>query len=464
MNNTLVFDVGKTHVKLQLLDPSFNTLSVNETTNASVECPAGYLSADIDRIWGWFVREVRKLLSEFSIDHISITTHGATAALIDSEAGSDGLVLPIMDYEWTGVEQFDKEYQSIRPAFSESGSPALPAGLNLGKQLYFLAQNQSEAFASATDILMYPQYWAWRLTGRCCSEVSSLGCHTDLWAPWGNQFSSLVRELGWESKFPPMAAAWDDAGNVLPQVSEETGLSTSCMVSVGVHDSNAGYLRYLRALPSEAFSLISTGTWSIVMDAQAQQNCLQADKDMLANVDVQGTPVICSRFMGGREFALICAELGGNLDAPFDEFQIGELISNDVFCLPAWQAGTGPFAGHKHRVEGILPTAVPAAALASLYCALVLDYQLDLLGSSSTVLIEGAFLKNKLLCSMLAQLRGEQPVKASFDAGATVMGTAALAHWVNMSEHFELSRIDATQIAGLDSYRRKWRSLSAEHA
>ena len=28
---------------------------------------------------------------------------------------------------------------------------------------------------------MYPQYWAYRLTGVLANEVTSLGCHTDLW-------------------------------------------------------------------------------------------------------------------------------------------------------------------------------------------------------------------------------------------------------------------------------------------
>lgn len=459
MSNTLVFDVGKTHIKLQLLDASFRTLCVSETTNAVATCAAGYDCADTDRIWCWFVDTVRDLLAEHSIDHISITTHGATAALIDRELGGDGLVLPVMDYEWAGVEALDDKYQAVRPEFSESGSPDLPAGLNFGRQLYFLAQTQPDAFASVTDILMYPQFWVWRLTGRCFSEVSSLGCHTDLWAPWESTFSSLVTKCNWQSKFPAMANAWDAAGKVCAEVSQKTGLSTDCLVSVGVHDSNAGYLRYLHALPNQAFSLVSTGTWSIAMESQADRARLQPAKDMLANVDVRSTPVVCSRFMGGREFALVCAELGGELDAKIDETQIEQLLSSEVFCLPTWQPGTGPFGQSKPRIEGEIPAQIQPSALASLYCALMLDYQLDLLESSSLVIIEGAFLKNTLLCRMLAQLRGGQQVMASVDAGATVMGTALLSHWHDVPKGLELSTIGPTSLRGLESYRQAWREL-----
>lgn len=35
---------------------------------------------------------------------------------------------------------------------------------------------------------MYPQYWALRLTGIAANEVTSLGCHTDLWNPWTADF------------------------------------------------------------------------------------------------------------------------------------------------------------------------------------------------------------------------------------------------------------------------------------
>ena len=42
----------------------------------------------------------------------------------------------------------------------------------------------------------YPQYWAFRLTGVAATEVTSLGCHTDLWNPRAGAFSSLVERDG----------------------------------------------------------------------------------------------------------------------------------------------------------------------------------------------------------------------------------------------------------------------------
>ena len=76
-----------------------------------------------------------------------------------------------MDYEWNGLESVNVEYEGIRPSFEETFSPSLPAGLNFGKQLFWQQKNFPEEFKNANAILMYPQYWSWRLTGNLSSEI-----------------------------------------------------------------------------------------------------------------------------------------------------------------------------------------------------------------------------------------------------------------------------------------------------
>jgi sugar (pentulose or hexulose) kinase len=244
-------------------------------------------------------------------------------------------------------------------------------------------------------------------------------------------------------------------------VCDVTGLPPDCVVHVGVHDSNASYLRYRRAMADRPFSVVSTGTWSIVMNGSAGAAVLQAERDMLANVDVTGTPVVCSRFMGGREYALVCKHLGGALDTAVDAAQVKALIANDVYCLPGWQAGTGPFLGTSGEISGTLPADVPAAALASLYCALVLDYQLDLVAVREQVIIGGAFLKNPLLCALLAQLREGQPVLACRDITGTVVGAAQLTRWYDVRENLHLDAVVPAAVGDLDDYRQRWRDRIA---
>ena len=94
---------------------------------------------------------------EQRIDAISITTHGATGALVDA-AGE--LVLPVLDYEFDGPDRLAAEYDAIRPPFAETGTPRLPLGLNLGAQFFWQQKRFPAEFAKAAAMLMYPQYWA----------------------------------------------------------------------------------------------------------------------------------------------------------------------------------------------------------------------------------------------------------------------------------------------------------------
>jgi len=85
-------------------------------------------------------------------------------------------VLPIMDYEFEGIPSTDTDYELLRDPFADSLSPKLPMGLNLGHQLHWQQKHLPEAFSRATALLLYPQYWAWRLCGVMASELTSSAC------------------------------------------------------------------------------------------------------------------------------------------------------------------------------------------------------------------------------------------------------------------------------------------------
>ena len=171
--------------------------------------------------------------------------------------------------------------------------------------VYFPAQfNQAIAF------LTYPKYFAWRLGGAMASEATSLGAHTDLWCPNESDLSSMVEKLGWRRLFPPMHKAWDTLGTLKRRVAAATGLAPEVRVICGAHDSNASLVPHLMSR-REPFTVISTGTWVIIMAVGGTAR-LDPEADMLANVDVRGEPVPTARFMGGREFAVLAG------DAPAD--------------------------------------------------------------------------------------------------------------------------------------------------
>ncbi|MBL4826148.1 MAG: L-fuculose kinase [Spongiibacteraceae bacterium] len=455
MSNIFVFDVGKTHIKCQLLDDAGVSVFSRSMDNRVLSTQE-YPCADTQGIWQWLLATLGEAAARCCIDVISISTHGATAALINRNEADCALVLPVLDYEYAGVACVNDDYDALRPNFSETYSPALPAGLNLGRQLYWQQSQFSERFAQVSDILLYPQYWAWCLTGQLCSEVSSLGCHTDLWSPGQADFSSLVSRQHWRALFPSIKPAWDTLGLVKPVLRKQLGLTDSCCVTVGVHDSNASFLRYKRAQKEKAFTVISTGTWSIVMASGVSLDNLDARRDTLANVDVYGEAVACARFMGGREYEAVCLLSHAALDEPFTQKHLQILIDSKVIAVPDFSGGSGPFAGAEGCLKGDVPEGC-GAALASLYCALMLDYQLDLLAAQGDIFIEGAFLKNALLCAVLAQLRINQTVYLSADDTGTVKGCAYLADWSGEGEALNSRSCVSTSLLGLDDYKNYWR-------
>ncbi|NQV87812.1 MAG: L-fuculose kinase [Woeseiaceae bacterium] len=413
---------------------------------------APYPHADVDGIWQWMMEVFRACAAAYEIGAIAVSAHGATAALVDSSRPGDGLVLPIMDYEWRGVESLDESYQQLRPSFNETYSPSLPGGLNIGRQLVWQQHHYQIEFESADALLMYPQYWSWRLAGKLVSEVSSLGCHTDLWSPTTQGFSSLVSGQSWTDLMPPLMSAWESVGTLSEAVATESGLPGSCRVHVGVHDSNASLLRFLLAKPSEDFCVVSSGTWVVCMSTGDSLHCLNQTKDMLANVDVNGNPVPCVRFMGGREYAEICAVTGSANDRQSTEEDIAQIIRNGVVALPNFSSGSGPFGDRKPEIRG---TPHNGAALATLYCALMVDHCLDLLQVDGDVIVVGSYLQNPLLCSLIAQLRVGQSVYVASDEAGTVRGAAQLTTWstpVSLGSKLCVS----SEIADLENYCASW--------
>ena len=448
---TVVLDIGKTNAKLTLLDAAGAILAEERSPNRIVHA-GPYPHHDTERLWDWLQTGLAAFARLAHVTAIVPVTHGATAALVDDA----GLVLPILDYESTLPQSLAAEYASLRPAFADSLSPQLPCGLNLGLQLFWLAKTYPQEFARARHILTYPQYWAWRLSGVAASEVTSLGCHTDLWQPQQGAYSSLVETMDWAPLFPPLQAAWTALGPVLPQWRESNGLLADCQVLCGIHDSNASLLRYLDAQEqAQPRTVLSTGTWAIAAAFGAPLDRLDETADMLANVHALGQPVACMRFMGGREFAV----LAGSEPQVCGVDDIARLVSQGTLALPCFAESGGPFVGQAGRIAGPAPrTAQERYALATLYCALMSDYCLDALDAQGAVTVEGSFTDNPHFAALLAALRPGQEVSVSQDASGTTCGGWMLHRWGQVPA-MEATVEPMMKVDGLAAYRAQWRAI-----
>jgi len=442
-----VIDIGKTNAKVVLIDGATRAQLAAEGTPNTVSHEGPYPHADVERLWAFIAGCLGRFHAAHGVYGISITTHGATGALLAGKR----LALPVLDYESDAPAASEEAYERVRPAFAETLSPRLPAGLNWGAQIYWQSRAFPEEFTQVTAILPYPQYWAWRLTGTLVSEVTSLGCHTDLWAPEKGDFSSMVDALDWRRLFPPVTQATSVVGTLLPAIAAETGLSEATPVTCGIHDSNASLLPHLGRAEAP-FTVISTGTWTILMTVGGQTGALDAGRDSLANVDAFGRPVPTARFMGGREFDLLVGEIVE--PSPAD---IAHVIDNDIQALPSFVPGVGPFPGQTGRWTVAPETLSPGqrTAAASLYLALMARACLDLCGLGRCISVEGPLSRNRLFGEALAQLTGV-PVHASGDATGTSLG-ASLLFGGSIGQTTESHAFSPLTVAGMDAYAARWR-------
>jgi len=439
-----VLDIGKTNVKLALFDDG--RLLWEKSAPNRVRPGPPYPHEDVESAWNFFLGALRGAARMHQIGAIVPTAHGAAGALI----GESELAAPVMDYEFTGVDEIELDYANLRPPFSESLSPKLPAGLNLGRQLAYQKWRCPDFFAKARYFVGYPQYWTWRLSGVAVSEVTTLGAHTDLWLPRQGQVSRLVKALDVDHLLPPLRRAFDPLGPIKPDIAALTGLAPETPVFCGIHDSNASLLPYLVARQAP-FTVLSTGTWVILMSVGLSLDQLDPRDDTLANVDVLGRPIACGRFMGGREYAIIA---GGGSNPDLDAIE--RVITSGAMALPCFSGQGGPYAATKGVIHGEVATR-DRSALATLYCALVSDLMLTRMGATSgDLIVEGTFAGNRAFCQALSALRPKQRVFAAEDAAGTARGAAMLAHWPPAYPIAEPTPVDPISITDLDSYRRAW--------
>ena len=453
-SSTLVLDVGKTNVKLLVMSKTGHVVDVVRLDNQSLDGPP-YPHLDTERIWRWLLETARGFAKKYTIDAIVPTTHGCAAALIHG----DDLVLPILDYETEIPEDTVEAFNSVMPTFEETQSPNLPGGLSLGRQLFWQQRDFPREFSRVQYVLTYPQYWAWRLSGVTASEVTSISCHSHLWRPQYQSFSSLVEERGWQRLFPPIRPAYASLGPILSEVAQITGISPECKVYNGIHDSNAAYSLYLKGY-TEPFGLLSTGTWVVLINPHLPTTRLNEHRDTMALADLRGKPVPMGRFMGGREFEILSAEVGSTKE--FTEADLQSVIAKRSYLLPSFAAG-GPFMGHRGSAIGPqIDTNGEILARATLYLALVTMTSARILEMDGDLIITGGFVNNPWYCRLVATLTRCRRCFVDHQSESTALGAGMLPVWNadDIQWPLDLTSVEKFDDPNLYRYAEGWQRLT----
>jgi sugar (pentulose or hexulose) kinase len=405
--SVIVVDIGKTLSKVTLWTSAGELLDRKVRPNQPNSAD-GARRLDIEGIGPWLLQSLADY-SDHPITAIVPVGHGAGVVALKD----DHLAFPPLDYEQAIPADVAAAYAAERDAFALTGSPALPDGLNIGSQLYWLDRLYPEAMHDAV-LVPWAQYWAWFLTGKAVSEVTSLGCHSDLWSPAAADFSPLARRMGWAERFAPVVSAQAVVGTLKPEIAKATGLPATVEVHAGLHDSNAALnaARGFDRIGGNEATILSTGTWFIAMRLPAPGVAparLPEGRDCLINVDVHGRPVPSARFMGGREIETVIEFDTRRVDIKPDQpallAAVPRVLEAGAMLLPTLSPGCGPFPDREgHWIERPEDWYERRAAVC-LYAALVADAMLGLIGSRERLLVEGRFAEAEVFVRALAALR-----------------------------------------------------------
>ncbi len=495
-----VIDVGKTNKKVLVFDQQLSLVdSAYQGFEEYVEDSVHF--EDLDGMAAWVFEQLKAFAAKYAIAAISVTTHGATLVCVDKD---NNVAVPPVAYTTDPGDEFQERFyaQCGDPeALQErTATPRFSLLLNAGKTLQFVKERYPERFAAVDAVLGMPQYFGALLTGARGAEPTYAGCHTYLLDFHAKRYSSVADALGVRDKLtPPAESSWSVLGTVSEAVAARTGLSTGCIVTMGIHDSNSSLLPYL-VKGHDNFVLNSTGTWCVAMHP-TREVAFGADelgKLVFYNLDAFFNPVKTTIFMGGQEFdtyTAILRKLNGRDDfPPFDEALCARIVSERrLFVLPSVVKGTGLFPDSPPRVvdgdtvyalEDIRSGAATppffrdfetAYTVLNLSLAAQTATALGMAGydGRGSVFTEGGFRKNDCYNAILSAVYAQSRVATTRLEEATAFGAALLAKAaldgatpLETSELFDIETIEVSKprLPGLDEYIGAFQGRIAERS
>jgi sugar (pentulose or hexulose) kinase len=369
---------------------------------------------NVEKLTDWVKTSYAEALAlkDFAIKAVNFSAYGASFVHV----GKDGKpVAPLYNYlkSYPGTlkKKFYDTYGGEVTFSMLTASPVL-GSLNSGMQLYRIKEEKPGLYEQIHCSLHLPQYLSFLLTGKQYSDITSIGCHTNLWNFSQQHYHEWVYREGIIDKLAPIR----EPDKVLPVGKRVSG--------IGLHDSSAAMIPYLESF-QEPFVLISTGTWCISMNPFNDQPLTAAElqKDCLCYMSYQGRPVKASRLFAGHQHEQEVKKLAARFHK---DPQYANTVAYDpsIVSLIHERNNDENFEQAYHRL--IMDIMVQQAA----------STRLVLEGTAvRRIFVDGGFARNQVFMHLLAAAFPHIEVFAASIPQATAIG-AALAihsHWNNLS-------------------------------
>jgi len=441
-----IFDIGKTNKKLMLFDAHYKVVYETSTQFAEITDEDGFPCEDVVALTAWVRESFDAILQNelFSIRAVNFSGYGASFVYLDENLE---LIPPLYNYlkpfSPALQNQFYKTYGGESKVSKETASPVL-GNLNSGMQLYRLKYEQPEVFAKIKYALHLPQYLSFILSGTVSSDITSIGCHTNLWDFQEKKYHDWVMKEGVAEKLPPILACDTVAGYVHENIA----------VGIGMHDSSAALTPYLTYY-HEPFALLSTGTWCITLNPfnHSSLSDYELHHDCLSYLSFEGKPIKASRLFAGHEHEQQVKRLSAHFNLPLDYYiqvtcdpnllqrsdQLKRFFKTDIDEVMMQQSvfesrDLHAFSNYEEAYHQLIADII----VQQLYSS-----NLVLNGTNvKQIFVDGGFSKNPIFMHMLADCFPGIEVYAATVAQASSLGAALVMH-----QHWNKESLPADIIA-----------------
>ena len=427
-----IFDVGKTNKKLLLFNEQYKIVHEESRQLKETKDEDGFACEDVFALTEWIKASFEKAATDtrFDIKAVNFSAYGASFVYLDDELR---VIPPLYNYLKPYPAALQKKFYNDfggESQFSKITASPVLGNLNSGMQLYRLKYEKPEVFGRIKYALHLPQYLSFVLSSVVHSDITSVGCHTNLWNFQRNNYHEWVTKEKISEKFAPIEKCNTIVGH----------LDGAIPVGIGLHDSSAALIPYFTSF-NEPFVLLSTGTWCISLNPfnHTLLSDYELDQDCLCYLSFEAKPVKASRLFAGYEHEQQVKRIAEFFDKPIDHYtRIGcdiELLkeirkNNKELKVAGKEAHPIQSVFSKRELSGFKSyEAAYHQLIVDIISLQVRSTNLILKGTTvKRIFVDGGFSKNPIYMYLMAESFPALEVYAASVAQATALGAALVFH------------------------------------
>lgn len=433
MNVVAIFDIGKTNKKVFLFDENYRIVWEKSVNFDETVDEDGFPCENIEVLKNWILDRLSEIkeMNNYVLKAINFSTYGASFVYIDDKGNSlTPLYNYLKEYPEALKKDFYKKYKGEEVFAVKTASPVL-GSLNSGMQIYRLKEEKPELFEKVKHCLHLPQYLSFLLTGEAYTDITSIGCHTNLWNFKKMKYHKWLKNEGIKDKLPPIHPGRD-------VIKKENDLA----IGIGLHDSSSAIIPYTINF-TEPFVLLSTGTWSISLNPFNNKPLTfeELEKDCLCYMQYTEKPVKAARLFSGNEHEIQAKRLAEHFNVPFDTFKDVYFDKKIVSTLRALNFTIVYPKKYDFDILKECPFQKRDLSVFKTYEIAYHQLMLDLVEQQvfstnlvihnspvKKIFVDGGFSKNSIFMNLLAEAFPDVEVYAASMAQASALGAALAIH------------------------------------